>query len=103
MKTYELYKGDSFDKTIDLSKNKAQPKDSLEIRVKKNAYSSECYYDIIFTFEEESDSYDLSISKEKTKTFPVGKLVLEIRYNFATTKRKTKQYYLDVKVAGTNG
>lgn len=99
LETYETFRGDTIDEEISIEDYKFKSGDIIKVAVIDNM-DSEILYDDTKEFTEETESYQLYISSEKTRKFPIRKLLLEFEVTIDTDFVRTFQYILDVKEDG---
>lgn len=95
----EIFRGDSFYKTIKPKGYAFQTGDILKCAVMKSASSKNYIYEETITIENECESIDISINPSETAKFPTGILLFEIELTYGENV-KTEQYKLEVKADG---
>ena len=99
---FELFRGDTFLKQFD-SDYTFRVGDKLHTAVMNNAYDNAYLFEKTIEFTEETNSFVLEMSPERTKTFPIQRLLLEIELTMRDGFVRTNQYTLNVKVDGIRG
>ena len=99
LETYETFRGDTIDEEIGIEDYKFKSGDIIKVAVIDNM-DSKILYDDTKEFTEETESYQLYISPEKTREFPIRELLLEFEVTIDTDFVRTFQYILDVKEDG---
>lgn len=100
--TFDIFRGDTFLKQF-TSDYTFRVGDTLHIAVMNNAYDNTYLFEKTIEFEEEASEFILEISPEKTKSFPIQRLLLEIELTMEDGFVRTNQYTLNVRVDGIRG
>lgn len=97
----EIFRGDTFYRELVPNQNyKFQKDDIIKVAVMVNTDSENHLFDDTITVEEESEKVDILIPPEKTASFEIGDLILEIEVTYGGGIVKTQQYILEVKEDG---
>lgn len=94
-----LFRGDSFIKTIKPTNYTFQAGDIIKYAVIQNEYSKDYLFHNEIKIEKEVESVDIDINASETSKFPVGNLLLEIELTYGGLV-KTTQYNLKVEADG---
>lgn len=95
-----IFRGDTFFKTIYSKEYKFRIGDKFHIAVMKNAYGNNYLHEQIKEINEETHEVDLEILPCETDKFPIGNLLLEIELTTVDGIVITNQYKLNVKADG---
>ena len=96
-----LFRGDTFLKTLRPNNDyKFQVGDKIHFAVMVDEYSKNYLFENIINVETETETVDILIPPEKSATFDVGNLLLEIEITYGDGIVKTQQYQLEIREDG---
>ena len=94
----ELYRGDSFIKTLKLNQD-LKSNDIVKYAVLLSKTAEDYLYENEITISETTDEVELSIPITETEKFPIGTLLFEVEVTYSGIV-KTEQYRLEIKRDG---